>query len=172
MTIDKHKVVSVSYTLYIADDEEKGEEIAEKTKENEPFVFLFGMGGVIEDFETNLEGKTVGDTFDFRVDAARGYGDYDDEALVELPIEAFKTEDGMIDFDMLEIGNELPMTDSEGNRMIGVVAEVNEKIVLMDFNHPMAGEDLHFVGVVEAVREATADEIGHGHVHGEGGHHH
>ena len=172
MTIDKHKVVSVSYTLFIADDEEKGEEIAEKTKDNEPFVFLFGTNSVIEDFETNLHGKSVGDTFDFRVESARGYGDYDDTALVELPLEAFKGEDGKIDYDMLEVGNELPMTDADGNRLIGIVAELNEKIVVMDFNHPMAGEDLHFLGKVLAVRDATEEELSHGHVHGEGGHHH
>jgi FKBP-type peptidyl-prolyl cis-trans isomerase SlyD len=73
---------------------------------------------------------------------------------------------------MLEIGNELPMTDSDGNRLVGIVADVNDKIVVMDFNHPMAGEDLHFVGSILEVREATSEEISHGHVHGPGGHHH
>jgi FKBP-type peptidyl-prolyl cis-trans isomerase SlyD len=172
MVVDKNKVVSVQYTLYIKSDDETTEEIAEKTEDSNPFVFLFGTGGVIDDFETNLAGKKAGDAFDFRIEAKNGYGDYDDTALVELPIDAFKMQDGKIDYEMLEIGNELPMTDSDGNRLVGIVADVNDKIVVMDFNHPMAGEDLHFVGSILEVREATDEEISHGHVHGPGGHHH
>jgi len=172
MVVEKNKVVSVSYTLYIKSDDESAEEVAEKTDDNNPFVFLFGTGGVIDDFETNLAGKKAGDTFDFRVDAEHAYGNYDDTALVELPLDAFKMQDGKIDYEMLQEGNELPMTDSEGNRLIGIVAEVTDKIVVMDFNHPMAGEDLHFVGSIMEVREATEEELSHGHVHGPGGHHH
>ena len=69
-------------------------------------------------------------------------------------------------------GAELPMNDNEGNRFYGTVLEVNPEDVLMDFNHPLAGETLFFSGKVEGIREATAEELDHGHVHGPGGHHH
>ena len=64
------------------------------------------------------------------------------------------------------------MSDNEGNHMRGIVREINEEMVKMDFNHPLAGYDLHFAGEILAVREATKDELDHGHVHGEGGHQH
>jgi FKBP-type peptidyl-prolyl cis-trans isomerase SlyD len=114
----------------------------------------------------------MGDAFDFFISATQAYGDYDEDKLVDIPIEAFKGEDGELDTEMVQIGNELPMVDTDGNRLLGIVEEVTDKVVRMDFNHPLAGNDLHFTGYVINVREASQEEISHGHVHGQGGHHH
>jgi FKBP-type peptidyl-prolyl cis-trans isomerase SlyD len=74
--------------------------------------------------------------------------------------------------DILQIGAMLPMQDQDGNPMDGKLVEIGDETVKLDFNHPLAGESLHFTGKVESVREATSDELDHGHVHGEGGHQH
>jgi FKBP-type peptidyl-prolyl cis-trans isomerase SlyD len=73
---------------------------------------------------------------------------------------------------MVKVGNVLPMTDSDGNQMRGSVQEITGEHVRMDFNHPLAGQDLHFAGEVLEIRDATKEELSHGHVHGPGGHHH
>lgn len=170
MTIDKNKVVAVNYHLS-SKFEDDPEELVEQTSVDRPFVFLFGAGGIIPTFENELKGKKAGDKFDFRVPAADGYGMYNEEYVAEIPKEAFLI-DGKFDESQISVGKEVPMMDAEGNQMYGVVLEVADKYVAMDFNHPLAGHDLHFVGEVLEVRDATSEEISHGHVHGEHGHHH
>ena len=168
MTIDVNKVVSVNYTLK---NKGTGEQV-EKTSTDNPFVFLFGAGGLLPDFESNLKGKKAGDQFDFFIDAANGYGVRHEDHVVMIPIAAFQGEDGKLDDENVKVGVTLPMVDNEGNRMYGQVLEINSEFVKMDFNHPLAGQDLHFLGDVLEVREATEDELAHGHVHGPHGHHH
>lgn len=168
MTIENNTVVSVNYNLSIKDT---GEQV-EQTSKEEPFVFLFGAGGLLEDFETNLRGKKPGDTFDFFIEHSRGYGVRDAQHVVMIPIEAFQNEDGQLDEENVKVGVTLPMVDNEGNRLHGKVEEITKEHVKMDFNHPLAGQDLHFKGEVLEVREATAEELAHGHVHGPHGHHH
>lgn len=168
MIIEKNTVVSVNYLLSL---KETGEEVEQTSKEN-PFVFIFGTGGLLEDFEANLQGKKIGDSFDFFVDHKRGYGVRDEQHLVMIPIEAFLGEDGTFDKENVKLGVTLPMVDNEGNRLYGTVMEISPEHVKMDFNHPLAGKDLHFKGEVLEVRKATEDELAHGHVHGEHGHHH
>jgi len=168
MIIEKNSVVSVNYLLSL---KETGEKVEETSKEN-PFVFIFGTGGLLEDFEGNLQGKKIGDPFDFFVDHKRGYGVRDEQHLVMIPIEAFLGEDGTFDKENVKVGVTLPMVDNEGNRLYGQVMEISPENVKMDFNHPLAGKDLHFKGEVLEVRKATEDELAHGHVHGEHGHHH
>lgn len=167
---DKH-VVSVSYHLTVPDDN-GGEQTVEQTRPEEPFVFLFGSGGLLPEFESNLAGKAVGDAFDFRITAENGYGRYMIEHIVNIPIQAFLDENGKLDTEMVVVGNTLPMMDSEGHRLMGVVKEVALEHVRMDFNHPLAGKDLHFTGEILEIRMATPEELDHGHVHGPGGHHH
>ena len=172
MKIEKNRVVSLSYKLYVQESEGNGEELVEQTSSENPFVFLFGSGNLLESFENNLVGKTTGEGFDFIIAAASGYGEYDADKLAEIPIEAFQGPDGSIDEEMVQPGNELPMVDSDGNRLLGIVDEVTPEFVRMDFNHPLAGSDLHFTGIILNVREASQDEISHGHVHGPHGHQH
>ncbi|TXK51938.1 peptidylprolyl isomerase [Pontibacter qinzhouensis] len=170
MKIEKDKVVSLTYELRIKDESGEQTLIETATKE-QPMVFLFGASGLPEQFEDNLDGLSAGDAFSFSLDAEDGYGDFDPNAMVDLPKSVFEIE-GAIPDNMLEEGNFIPMADNEGNQLQGRVIKVEEETVTMDFNHPLAGKELFFEGKVEEVREATSEEIDHGHVHGEGGHHH
>lgn len=168
MTIDKNMVVTVNYHLT---KKETGETI-EETSAEKPFVFLHGTGGLLEDFENNLSNKKVGDTFDFAIEHKRGYGERNEQYLAEIPLTAFYGEDGKLDTENVVVGATLPMVDKEGEPLYGLVLEIGAETIKMDFNHPLAGIDLHFKGEVLEVREATKEELEHGHVHGPGGHEH
>ena len=168
MIAENNNVVSVNYSLSVKGT---GEQVEQTSKEH-PFVFLFGAGGLLEDFENNLKGKKAGDTFDFFIEHSRGYGVRDEQHVVMIPIDAFLGEDGKLDSENVKVGVTLPMVDNDGNRLYGQVLEITAEFVKMDFNHPLAGKDLHFKGEVLDIRTATPDELAHGHVHGEHGHHH
>jgi FKBP-type peptidyl-prolyl cis-trans isomerase SlyD len=170
MTISEDKVVSLNYYLTASKDNGPEELVEETTKEH-PFVFLFGFGGVLPDFESNLHGKKKGDKFDFRVDPLSGYGNYEKDYVVKIDRNAFVV-DGKFDDSRVKVGRDVEMSDAEGNPLIGKVIEIAENHVEMDFNHPLAGYDLHFIGEILDVREASKEELEHGHVHGPGGHHH
>ncbi len=167
MNIGKDTVVSINYKLQQND---ASGEVIQEVKDQDPFVFLFGHSQVLPQFETNLSGKAKGDAFEFGIKSEDGYGARDEKAVADLPIALFM-KDGQL-LDMVKVGHFLPMNDQEGNQMQGLVLEISEETVKMDFNHPMAGIDLFFSGEVLDVRAATAEEIDHGHVHGPGGHHH
>ena len=168
MKIQDHVVVSLNYKL---SNHKTGEKIEETTIEN-PMVFLYGVGGIIPEFEENLADKTVGDAFDFHIIAANAYGEHDPQHMAMIPTNIFHDEEGKFDDQMFHVGALVPMSDNEGNQLRGKIVEVDEENVKMDFNHPLAGTDLHFAGEVLEVREATADEIAHGHAHGPNGHQH
>ncbi len=170
MTISEDKAVSVNYYLTASKNNEP-EQLIEETTNDHPFVFLFGYGSVLPDFETSLNGKQKGDKFDFKISAKNGYGDYEKDYVVKIDKAAFEV-DGKFDDVRVKVGEDLEMSDAEGNPLMGRVLSINDKEVEMDFNHPLAGHDLHFIGEVLEVREATQEELEHGHVHGPGGHHH
>ncbi|MCC6251927.1 MAG: FKBP-type peptidyl-prolyl cis-trans isomerase [Bacteroidia bacterium] len=172
MTIEKNKVVSVNYILTTFNNGSDEEILVEETSIDNPFVFLFGNGDLLEDFESALLGKSKGEKFDFRIGFEKGYGASFPDHIIDVPINAFKNEEGEIDQEMVVVGNYLPMHDQEGNRLQGLVVEITDDFVKMDFNHPLAGKNLHFTGEVLEVRPATLEELSHGHVHGPGGHHH
>jgi FKBP-type peptidyl-prolyl cis-trans isomerase SlyD len=163
--IAQNKVVSLSYTLTLNNGE-----IADEADVQDPLVFIHGIGQTLPAFDEQLEGLSVGDTFSFTLSAEDGYGESSDNYIVDLPKNIFAGPD--VPADILEIGAMLPMQDQDGNPMDGKVLEIGEDTVKMDFNHPLAGESLSFTGSIIAVREATAEELDHGHVHGEGGVHH
>jgi FKBP-type peptidyl-prolyl cis-trans isomerase SlyD len=96
------------------------------------------------------------------------YGLSSDEAVVDVPKEVFMV-DGKFDSEMVKEGNAIPMMDGDGNRLNGIVVNVTDNAVKMDFNHPLADEDLFFAGKVVDVREATEEELSHGHIHQSGG---
>lgn len=170
MTISQNKVVSVNYHLS-AHKNNEAEQLIEQTSEDRPFVFLFGVGQLLPDFEKNLLNKTVGDTFDFTIDAANGYGISEEDMVVKINKEAFHV-DGKFDSERVKVGEDLAMNDADGNQLMGTVTEIGTNHVTMDFNHPLADHTLHFSGEVLEIREATAEELAHGHVHGPHGHHH
>ena len=163
MKIKNNTVVSVSYQLHanLPQQEKKHIETADATH---PLTFLFGSGGLIPGFERNLDGLAIGEKFNFSIDAEDAYGNFDNSAVINLPIDIFKV-DNVIDFEVLKTGNVLPMSDNEGNTMNGKVVSYNDTDVKMDFNHPLAGQTLHFSGEVVEVREATEEELSHGHAH-------
>ena len=168
MQIAANTVVSLMYKLT---NHQTGEQI-EITDETNPLVFLYGVGSLIPDFEANLSGKTTGDAFDFAIHAANAYGLPSDDEIVMIPSNVFHDENGHFDTEMFKVGALIPMSDGQGHQMRGRILEITDDVVKMDFNHPLAGTDLHFEGTILEVREATADEISHGHVHGPHGHQH
>lgn len=168
MKIESKKVVTVHYRLTNATKD--GDQI-ETTFGSNPMEFIYGIGMMIPEFERNLEGKLLGDAFDFGIPADLAYGIVDPGAIVDLRKEIFQ-EDGTTPDGLLVIGNVLPLADQEGNRFMGTVKAVGDEFVTLDFNHPMAGTDLWFTGEIVGVRDADPTELAHGHVHGPDGHHH
>ena len=160
MNISKNKVVSLSYELRL--DNKEGELIETVSADN-PLMFIFGTNSLVPGFERNVENKKTGDKFEFLLDSEDAYGPALEEAVVEIPVTAFVV-DGEIDYDVLVEGNAIPMSDSNGNRLDGVVVEIKGDKVVMDFNHPLAGDNLFFSGTVVDVREATPEELERGRV--------
>jgi len=160
MNISKNKVVSLSYELRV---DGKDGEIIETVDAANPLTFIFGTDSLVPGFERNIENLQTGDRFSFLLTCEEAYGPAIEDAVVEIPKTAFMV-DGEIDHDLLFEGNAIPMTDSSGNQLNGVVAEVKKDSVVMDFNHPLAGDDLFFSGAVVDVREATPEELQNGRV--------
>ena len=157
MKISDEKMVSVIYDLTVIN--EKGEkELMERATKTIPLTFMYGMGMMLEAFEKNLEGLGVGDKFSFVLDSDEAYGDYYEEYVRELPKKFFEI-NGKFDDKRVSEGQTLPMLDAQGRQMMGSVLEVKSDVVVMDFNHPLAGETLHFDGEVIDVHEPTEEEI-------------
>lgn len=163
MQISVKKVVTVTYELSANLPGEEKQHI-ETADIKHPLSFLYGSGMMIPGFEKGLDGKIKGDTFSFTIESNEAYGDMDTAAIIKLPVDIFKVE-GVVDFNVLKIGNVVPLNDNEGNVLNGTVKGFDEENVTMDFNHPLAGYQLHFSGTVVDVRDASAEEVSHGHVH-------
>ncbi len=161
MKVGNNKVVTMTYTLHL--NNEQGE-VIQKVDESRPFVQLFGVGALLPAFERNLTGLEEGDTFGFALSAEEGYGNPSDEAILKLDKKIFEI-DGKVDTDMVAVGKTITMQDNQGHPLDGKVLAVEEDSVVMDFNHPLAGENLYFTGSILNVREATEEELAHGHVH-------
>jgi FKBP-type peptidyl-prolyl cis-trans isomerase SlyD len=160
MQISKHKVVSIDYTL----TDVKGEVLDSSTQDH-PLQFIQGMGSLIPGLEKALEGKVAGDKIKASIPAKDAYGARDESLLQTIPKENFE------EIPDLKVGMELEAESDDGVRVITIVA-IEGDSVQVDGNHPLAGMDLNFDVTIMGVREATKDELGHGHVHGPGGHHH
>ncbi|MBR2260470.1 MAG: FKBP-type peptidyl-prolyl cis-trans isomerase [Paludibacteraceae bacterium] len=157
MIIEDKKFVAVSYDLFVRNDDDKLE-LWEQAPASAPLKFTFGLGMMLEKFEENLHGLKEGDIFDFTIDKKDAYGDYEDGRVVELDKNIFMV-DGKFDDEYIKEGNIVPMMDVDGNRINGIVLKIGKDKVKMDFNHPLAGEDLNFRGKVLEVRDATEEEI-------------
>ncbi len=155
MNIEAQKMVTLSYTLRV---DEKNGEIIEKTSDNDPLKFIYGMGSMLPKFESNLSGLKQGDDFKMSLSASDAYGEFDEEAVVDLPKDIFVI-DGVFDEDRFSVGAKIPMQTANGQRMNGTILEVEDDSLKMDFNHPLAGVDLFFEGKILEVRDATDDEL-------------
>jgi FKBP-type peptidyl-prolyl cis-trans isomerase SlyD len=170
MEIKDNKVVGITYELRVGKSQQE-KILVEKVDSSQTFYFLYGKSGLPEGFELKLGGKKEGEIFNFSLSVEEGFGQKDEEAIVLIPKDSFKI-DGVIDQEMLKEGNFVPMVDDRGHQIQGKILKIEDDQVLVDFNHPLMGMELHFEGKVEEVRNATKEEIAHGHVHGPGGHHH
>jgi FKBP-type peptidyl-prolyl cis-trans isomerase SlyD len=170
MKISNNKVVGLTYELRVS-NAEKETLLVEKVESDHTFYFLYGNSGLPEDFEKKLIGLEESEKFEFSLTVEEGFGKKDEESVVYLPKEAFEV-DGVIDEEMLQEDNFVPMMDERGHQVQGKILKIEDTRVLVDFNHPLVDMNLHFKGEVVVVREATPEEIAHGHVHGEGGHSH
>ncbi|NVN94997.1 MAG: FKBP-type peptidyl-prolyl cis-trans isomerase [Bacteroidetes bacterium] len=161
MFIEKNKVVSLTYKLRF--DNAEGD-VIEEIEDLNPEIVLIGHENLFEKFEENILKLKAGDEFEFILDPEDSYGDYDDEKLVDLPKENFMI-DGEFDEEMVYEGAIIPMEDEENDiHAEAIVLEIDENNVKLDFNHPLAGETLHFKGNILFVRDATEEEIKFGDV--------
>ena len=161
MNAEQNKLVSIVYEL--RNGSKTGDVVEALTPEN-PLTFVFGTGGLLPKFEENLSGLTAGDDFEFLLNSENAYGPVVESAIVQVPKSVFEV-DGKIDENFMQIGSTVPMMDNEGRKLNGKVVAIEGDAVQMDFNHPMAGNDLYFSGKVNEVREATEEELKHGHAH-------
>jgi FKBP-type peptidyl-prolyl cis-trans isomerase SlyD len=154
--MELNKYITVAYKLYTIEDGER--ELVEEAKANHPFQFISGLGAALESFENQIVDLKKGDKFDFTIASEDAYGKFEDDHVIELPKQIFEV-DGKFDAEMITEGNMVPLMDSEGRRLNGIVVEVKDDIVVMDMNHPLAGADLNFIGEVVESRLATTEEI-------------
>jgi len=159
MVIEDRKVVTLDYTLT-----DQSGEVLDTSKGDEPLIYLHGSGNIIPGLERALLGKSQGAALQVTVQPADGYGDRDESLMQQIPKDRFDGED-------LEVGMQFQANGPEGPVLLTVV-DVGDESVTVDANHPLAGRVLAFDVTVLDVRDATLEELTHGHVHGPGGHHH
>jgi FKBP-type peptidyl-prolyl cis-trans isomerase SlyD len=159
MKIEKDRVVSFHYTV-----SEQGQEPLESSEGRDPLVILVGHGNIIPGLENAMEGHEAGDKFEVDVAAADAYGEKREGLSQRVPKKHFGNQ-------RLEPGMQVVLQTNFGPRAV-TIEKVGMSVVDVDLNHPMAGKNLHFAIEIADVREASAEELEHGHVHGEGGHHH
>lgn len=159
MTIDHNHVVAVSYILHTIEEDGSKVLVEETTSEN-PLTFLYGVGMMIPKFEQNILGLKAGDKADFVIQPEEAYGEKQEDAIAQLPIDMF-AEAGIP-----PVGAILPLTDNDGNNFQAFVIEVTPDVVVADLNHPMAGKVLDFQVEILNTRPATEEELSHGHAHG------
>ena len=159
MKISANTVVEFAYEL------EVDGQIVDRTTVEKPLDYIHGTGSLLPKLEAHIEGMQAGDKFDITLAPVDAYGEVEPQRIIDLPKGAFEV-NGEIREDLLVPGNTIPMMNSMGGVIPGVVLEVTEDTVKMDLNHRMAGKTLHFTGEVVSVREATEKELTEG-LHGE-----
>jgi FKBP-type peptidyl-prolyl cis-trans isomerase SlyD len=159
--VAENTVVSVHYTGSFPDDDE----VFDTSREGDPMTFLIGHKNMIPGFEAGVIGAAVGDEVEFTLEPADAYGDMEEGRVVSTPRDQFPEEMP------LELGLQL-VADIGGQPTPFTIIGFSDVEVKCDFNHPMAGKTLHFKVEIVDLRDATEDEIAHGHAHGPDGHHH
>jgi len=158
-TVQDGLVVSMDYKLTVDG------EVLDSSEDAGPLQFLAGYGNIVPGLEREMAGMKIGESKDVVVAPADGYGEFDEEAFMEVPRNEFPSDL------QLEEGIELNVTDEDGQNQYARVENITDESVRLDFNHPLAGAELHFTVKVVALRDPTKEELDHGHVHEEGHHH-
>lgn len=158
--IEKNRVVQIHYTL----KDDQGE-ILDSSAGQSPLPYIHGVGALIPGLEKQLTGKLAGDKLSVVVEPAEGYGVYEEEHVFEVPADGFQGDDELAEGMQVQI-------DMEDGPAVATITNIEGDVVTLDLNHPLAGVTLHFDVEVIEVREATATELEHGHVHTPGHHHH
>ena len=159
MQIEKHKVVELTYQLSDGQDRPLSD-----SADSEPLAYLHGVGSILPGLERALHGKVAGDQFQVVLQPEDGFGERNESLRVEVPRSQFQGVDD------LATGMQFRVPTDDGELVV-TVAEISGETVTVDGNHQLAGRTLHFDVTVLSVRDASAEEIAHGHVHGPGGHH-
>ena len=160
MQIENNKVVSINYHL----TNEAGETL-DTSEGREPLAYIQGHNNIIPGLEEELTGKSVGDKLKVVVSPEKGYGNYEEALLQVVPRESFQGVDN------IEVGMQFQVNTPQGTQIIAVTKIEGDNITV-DGNHPLAGQQLTFDVEVMDIRDASEEELSHGHVHGAGGHHH
>ncbi|HEX7356944.1 MAG TPA: peptidylprolyl isomerase [Ignavibacteriaceae bacterium] len=161
MAIEQNKVVTLNFTL-----KDDSGNILDTTDSGGPFSYISGRNMVLPKLEEAVNGMIIGTKKNLKLSAADGYGVYNDDAVQVVGKENFPQ-----DF-VLEAGMEYMASNPEGVQMPFIITSVEDETVTIDFNHPLAGKNLNFDLELLDVRDATTEELAHGHVHGPDGHHH
>jgi len=160
MVVDADKVVLIHYTL------RNGEgKVLDSSSGGDPLAYIHGHGNIIPGLERELAGKSAGDKLDVKIAPADGYGERNPGLQQRVPRRSFGSA-------AVKPGMQFQAQTSGGEPRIATVTGVQGDMVMVDMNHPLAGEHLHFEVEIAEVRDATEEELEHGHVHGPGGHHH
>lgn len=160
MTISHNKVVHMHYEL-----KNDNGDIIDSSKGREPLAYIHGMGNIIPGLEKELSNKIKGDKINAVIAPEEAYGVKDERKIFKVGKNQFQGEGSIV------VGMQI-QAEANGKMEVGTVEKIENEEVTLNFNHPLAGETLHFDVEVMAVRDATEEELSHGHVHGEGGHHH
>jgi FKBP-type peptidyl-prolyl cis-trans isomerase SlyD len=161
VVVSQDKVVFIHYTL--TDD---AGQVIDSSAGGEPLAYLHGQGNIVSGLEKALDGRSAGDKVQVRVVAAEGYGVRDPALVKRVPRRSFGSAGN------IRAGMQFQAQLEPGQRRVVTVTAVKGDMVTIDGNHPLAGQDLNFAVEIAEVRDATAEELAHGHVHGPGDHHH
>jgi len=156
MTIADNKVVIIDYVLTDNDGQVLDQ------SENGEFAYLHGANNIISGLEQALTGKSPSDTFEVSVSPKEGYGERDESMIQAVPIDMFESPEHVV------VGQQFHAQSPDGGHVMVTITKVDGDNVTIDGNHPLAGQQLNFKGTVVDIREATSEEIEHGHVHGHG----
>lgn len=156
MNTAENKYITVAYKLYVMKDNQK--ELVEEAPLEHPFQFISGMGISLDAFENQIKDLNPGDKFDFTIPCNEGYGEYEQERVIELEKKVFER-DGKFQSEHIYPGAYIPLVNEDGNQFQGLVLEIKEEVVIVDLNSRLAGQDLIFIGEVVESRPATNEEI-------------
>jgi len=160
MTIADKKVVVLDYVLT-----DNSGQILDQSDDGS-FLYLHGARNIIPGLENALTGKKAGDKFNVSVSPSEGYGERNENMVQTVPMDMFD------ESEQVEVGQQFHAASPDGSHIMVTITQIDGDQVTVDGNHPLAGQQLNFKGTIVSIREATADELAHGHAHAPGHHHH